>query len=299
MAKLISSQIEQLREIGAYLRQVRQERGISLEDVANQTFIRAVILQALEEGRDENLPEPVFIQGFIRRYADALGIDGQALAKEFMVTPVSVFPTPTMEGTPSTNGVVEPETRENIKVLDKAEDLSSRRSPSWPLIGALGTAVVMVGLLVWGLSNSPVNSPVVEEPQDESAQSQEEAPSEATSEPTGAASPETADAESSQDEEVADSQQPEAPVVAEISLTDRAWISVSVDGNKVFEGILEGGTEETWIAQNSIILTSGNAGGVELAVNGNRATPMGEPGTVQTVTLTPDTNPDTLSQADL
>jgi cytoskeletal protein RodZ len=77
------AQTEQLKEIGAYLRQLRQEQSISTEEVAAKTFIPLRILKALEEGQPEHLPEAVFIQGFIRRYADVLDLDGAALAKTF------------------------------------------------------------------------------------------------------------------------------------------------------------------------------------------------------------------------
>nr|WP_199326799.1 helix-turn-helix domain-containing protein [Nostoc sp. FACHB-888] len=62
------------------MRQVRQEKSICIEEIAARTLIRAGVLQALEEERFEELPEPIFIQGFIRRYGDALGLDGNALS---------------------------------------------------------------------------------------------------------------------------------------------------------------------------------------------------------------------------
>nr|WP_199339529.1 helix-turn-helix transcriptional regulator [Nostoc sp. FACHB-892] len=62
------------------MRQVRQEKSICIEEIAAQTLIRAGVLQALEEQRFEELPEPIFIQGFIRRYGDVLGLDGNALS---------------------------------------------------------------------------------------------------------------------------------------------------------------------------------------------------------------------------
>jgi cytoskeletal protein RodZ len=79
------AQQEQLKEIGAYLRQVRLEKSLRIEQITVKTLIRQVFLEALEEGRYEDLPEPVFVQGFIRRYADALGLDGTALAKKFAI----------------------------------------------------------------------------------------------------------------------------------------------------------------------------------------------------------------------
>ena len=80
MTLLNEAQVEQLKEITTHLRQVRQEKSIRIEEIAAQTLIRAGILQALEEERFEELPEPIFVQGFIRRYGDALGLDGNALS---------------------------------------------------------------------------------------------------------------------------------------------------------------------------------------------------------------------------
>jgi len=76
---LNETQLEQLKEISTQLRQVRQEKSIRMEEIAAQILIRPAILLALEEGRFEELPEMVFVQGFIRRYGDALGLDGNAL----------------------------------------------------------------------------------------------------------------------------------------------------------------------------------------------------------------------------
>ncbi|MBD2561191.1 MULTISPECIES: helix-turn-helix domain-containing protein [Nostoc] len=80
MTLLNQAQVEQLKEITTHLRQVRQEKSIRIEEIAAETLIRAGVLQALEEERFEELPEPIFVQGLIRRYGDALGLDGNALS---------------------------------------------------------------------------------------------------------------------------------------------------------------------------------------------------------------------------
>lgn len=86
MNHLNSTQVEQLKEIGAHLRQYREEQSISTEEVAAKTFIPLRLLKALEEGQLDQLPEPIFVQGFIRRYADAIDLDGAALSKTFPAT---------------------------------------------------------------------------------------------------------------------------------------------------------------------------------------------------------------------
>lgn len=293
MAKLALTQIEQLQNIGAYLRQVRQDKGIPLEVLANQIFIRPALLHALESGNDGELPEPVFIQGFIRRYAEALGLDGQAIAQEFRVTPVDVLPTPDLLATADTNGVVEPETRHSIKVLKQAPPASTlrpSRSSPLPLLLSLVALAAIIGLGIWGLV------------------SRSGSPSRANGTPVAETTPEAPTAE---DGEAADPLEPteteattplveatdteataplEAPVVVSASLSDRSWLSVIADGTNVYEGVAESGFEETWTAQTSVVFRTGNAGGVELSVNGDRAVVLGSSGVVRTVTLTPESD---------
>ncbi|HAX77541.1 MAG TPA: hypothetical protein DCY88_17320, partial [Cyanobacteria bacterium UBA11372] len=83
MAVLNNAQEEQLRDIGMHLQKLRQQQSISIEEVSAKTCIRLRMLKALEEGKLDELPEPIYIQGFIRRYGDFLGLDGNALAKTF------------------------------------------------------------------------------------------------------------------------------------------------------------------------------------------------------------------------
>lgn len=283
MAKLALTQVEQLQNIGAYLRQVRQDKGLPLEVLANQIFIRPALLHALESGNDSELPEPVFIQGFIRRYAEALGLDGQAIAQEFHVTPVDVLPTPDLLATADTNGVVEPQTRHSIKVLELAPPAStlrpSRKAPL-PLLLSLAALAALVGLGLWGLtsrSGSPSRAngtdPVAETTPDAPADDEAAAPSEPENSVDAEAIPPL-----------------EAPVVVSASLSARAWLSVIADGSNVYEGVAESGFEETWTAQTSVVFRTGNAGGVELSVNGDRAVVLGSSGVVRTVTLTPESD---------
>lgn len=59
--------------LGAYLRSRREARGVSLEALARETRIAPRVLEALERGRFESLPAPVFVRGFIRAYLQSLG----------------------------------------------------------------------------------------------------------------------------------------------------------------------------------------------------------------------------------
>jgi cytoskeleton protein RodZ len=70
-------------EIGTTLRAAREARGATLDDAAEATKIRPSHLQAMEEEAFERLPGPTYARGFLRAYADWLGLDTQLLVDEY------------------------------------------------------------------------------------------------------------------------------------------------------------------------------------------------------------------------
>jgi transcriptional regulator with XRE-family HTH domain len=72
-----------MTDICLLLKETRQKYGLTLEDVAQRTYIKLPYLQALEEGRLDALPAPVYTYGYIRQYAKLLGLDGGDLVARF------------------------------------------------------------------------------------------------------------------------------------------------------------------------------------------------------------------------
>ena len=70
-------------DIGVALKAAREFRGLTLQDVADQTRIRRTYLAALEEMRLEELPSRPFTIGYVRAYANALDLDGEAAVERF------------------------------------------------------------------------------------------------------------------------------------------------------------------------------------------------------------------------
>ena len=64
-------------EIGNSLRDARVRQGLELPELETQTKIRAKYLKALEEEQFDLLPGEAYVKGFLRTYADRLGLDGQ------------------------------------------------------------------------------------------------------------------------------------------------------------------------------------------------------------------------------
>ena len=70
-------------ELGSSLREARVRRGVELAQVAAETRIRTRYLQALEDERFELLPGSVYGKGFLRAYADYLGLESQLFVEEY------------------------------------------------------------------------------------------------------------------------------------------------------------------------------------------------------------------------
>ena len=70
-------------EIGGSLREARLKRNLTPADVQKAIRIRDRYLQALEEERWEFLPGDAYVKGFLRTYADYLGLDGNLYVEEY------------------------------------------------------------------------------------------------------------------------------------------------------------------------------------------------------------------------
>jgi cytoskeleton protein RodZ len=70
-------------EIGSTLRQARERRRLTFDQVEAETKIRTRYLRALEEEQFDILPGPTYVKGFLRTYAEYLNLDGQLFVDEF------------------------------------------------------------------------------------------------------------------------------------------------------------------------------------------------------------------------
>ena len=70
-------------QIGQKLKAARESRGLSLGQIYDKTKISTANLEAIESGDIDQLPEPVYVSGFIKRYAECVGLNGQNLVAEY------------------------------------------------------------------------------------------------------------------------------------------------------------------------------------------------------------------------
>ncbi|HET7343907.1 MAG TPA: helix-turn-helix domain-containing protein, partial [Methylomirabilota bacterium] len=104
-----------MASVGAHLQQLRQRKGVSLEEIARTTRVARRYLEAIEADAFDTLPAPVFIRGFIRAYCQALGEPpDEALAifegreGRTVAAPVAprAAPARTVDGEPRARGAV-------------------------------------------------------------------------------------------------------------------------------------------------------------------------------------------------
>jgi cytoskeleton protein RodZ len=71
-------------DFGARIRQAREQRGISLRQIAETTKISVSVLEALERNDIARLPGGIFSRGFVRSYAVEIGVDPEQTVRDFM-----------------------------------------------------------------------------------------------------------------------------------------------------------------------------------------------------------------------
>jgi len=69
---------------GKALKQVREKIGLELQTVSNETKISSKILESLEEENFEKLPALVYLKGFLKSYAQCLGLDPQKVIEDYL-----------------------------------------------------------------------------------------------------------------------------------------------------------------------------------------------------------------------
>ncbi|WP_315787113.1 helix-turn-helix domain-containing protein [Fischerella sp. JS2] len=239
---------EKLVAMGAKLSSSRQEKGLSLDEIVLLTRIPRRLLQAIEEGNLAELPEPVYIQGLIRQFADALGLNGAEFASNF---PIGTH-------------------RVSLKSSWKHTPIGELRPLHLYLL-----YIFMILFSVGGLSQL-LNAnalQAVNNNQNKLKQNQQTL------------------IQSQKFQPVSDINKSVNPQQVQIglTLTEKSWIQVLVDGKVEYEGELPEGTHKTWKAQEQLTVRTNNAGGVLVSINKEKAKQLGEPGKQKEVTIAANT----------
>lgn len=304
-----------LQELGAVFRQERERRGLSVEDVVQRTKISRRNLLAIEAGRKQDLPHPVYAKGFVKNYARLLGLDPEAfataLAAEYFVAEDDFGNDPT---------------RDKPISMTAARNVGSpgRRTGLRGLLLFLLAAAVG-GVILWSMLLEPRRQPVPPPPPPLAAAPVEPEPAPlspdplAASDPTGSegvytppadlppgeAASEAVPAPDATPDAIPDAAAPAKPPAApapvpaqapasaplvgtrvmDIRAVQLCWISAEVDGATVLDVTLQPGEAKAIHFDKALTVKFGNAGGVKVTLD-NKPFPLNaQSGEVRTVTI--------------
>ena len=129
---------------GERLRAAREEKGLSLEEIASQTRIPRRHLESLELSDWTKLPAPTYTIGFAKSFASAVGVDRTEIGDQLRTE----------------MGGSRPEYSTPAEVFEPADP--ARTMPKWLVFGALGAIILVVLLMTW-LNNRSLEQQAEEE----------------------------------------------------------------------------------------------------------------------------------------
>jgi hypothetical protein len=225
-------------EIGNSLREARLRQGLDFTRIEEETKIRGKYLRALEDEQFDALPGDTYVKGFLRTYAEYLGLDGQLYVDEYN----SRFTT-----------------MEEVAATPSATRQRKQRRPveSNFVVVALAGIVAVTVLVVIGLagigSDSPKQTPLV----GTTTQDPTTTPAETTPTDTGSTG--------------APEAQPARLVLT--AVRGGCWMQVragGVNGKLVYEGTLEQGQTQRFVKWERLWLELGAPGNLSAKLNGRR-----------------------------
>ncbi|HET9811993.1 MAG TPA: RodZ domain-containing protein [Sphingomicrobium sp.] len=229
--------------VGERLRAAREEKGLSLENVAAETRIPQRHLESLENSEWQKLPAPTYTIGFAKSYASAIGLDRADIGEQLRAE---------MGGYRNDTATVE-----HFEPADPA-----RTMPKWLVLSAILAIVAVVLVFSW-LRNRSLSEP--ETPAAIQAESNASQPQQRASPPAAVAPSQPAVAQ--------------GPVV--LTAIAPAWIRVTDQGKTLFEGVLQPGQSyRVPVAAVAPQLRAGAPEALRINVGSAVAPPVGPAGEV-------------------
>jgi cytoskeleton protein RodZ len=262
-----------MTDVGSQLRAAREAQGLTIAQVFKATRIKSVYLEALEANRVSALPGPVQARGFVRSYANYLGLDGETLASTLdALGPVLPVATP-----PAAKPIAPVAVKPLTPVPDRSVPRSARsiELPSIPkislggnrdtapaspggvptsvlIIGALVLFVIGAALIISALTSGARPLPVPD-------------PSVPLSGESRVAS--------------VPAQASVAPVSITLTASEHVWLRVMRDGQTAFDGLMKPDETRDWVADDQLIVETGNAAALKVNAR-TRSGVLGERGQI-------------------
>jgi cytoskeletal protein RodZ len=235
-------------DFGGRLRQARERRGISLRQIAASTKISPAALEALERNDISKLPGGIFSRAFVKSYAVEVGLDPDETVRQF----VERFRQDTAP--PSAEAIA-------AAIPEQERTFEAQKRRAARTLGAIAIAVpvlAVAGYVVLRFRNHQSTPP------------QQSAPP-AAAQPVAPPAPALPSAQS---------------INLDVHPTADCWISLTVDGRKVFARVMKAGEHESHPIEHEAVVEIGDAGAFAFSVDGRDGKRIGDTGQVKTLRLT-------------
>ncbi len=232
-------------ELGQLLRDTREQKGLSIAEVEEDTKIRQAQIEALEQDDHSIFSSVIQRKGLLRNYSQYLGLDLNQVAALQDSGEARTDPLPVVSA--------------------GFEPPKGMAITSWLFIDVfLGILIIASAVLVGSViynrwqptvaesSATPTHRPSLASPVLQFTPTDTPLP---TGTPTRI---------------------PSGRLQVDVQIIARTWLEVSADGEPAFRGLIEAGTNWSWFAEDSIAMHVGNAGGVLVTLNGQDLGPLGE-----------------------
>lgn len=295
-----------LMEIGSALREARERKGLSIEAVEERVKIAQSVIIALEEGNKEKFPHPVYARGFVRSYAMLLGLDHQEVCAHF----AREYPVPVeVDHYADDHG---PQITVRLKASNKAPvalwvaailGLAALAVVSWYAYDTyLGKQSVDVSPAAVEPAPQAVTPPATMQAPEQSVPLTQMR--EVSDDPANASNPADLRASSVTDQnasavavpsQIEDEPQAEEPAPGSapdiagkrtmvVSAHSASWLQAKID-DKITDYFLRKGESATLVFSKSLTIKFGNAGGVDLTLDGKPYPLDAKPGEVKSLVV--------------
>ena len=242
--------------IGRALQQARIAAGLTVDDVSSATRVRMNMVHAIEADDFSACGGDVYARGHIRTLAKAVHLDPEPLLDEHGGRPAPTPAAPLFEA-------------ERIR--------PERRGPNWTaaMVAAIVAVIGFVGFTMFQGDDSGNEANVAEG----STPSDSASPTTKTKKPADP-KPEASDS--------AIAAAPQDKVTVRVAAADgRSWIAAKDhNGRMIFDGVLKQGDTKTFQDSSKVHLVLGDAGAIDLFVNGKKIEENFQPGAVERLTYT-------------
>jgi len=266
--------------IGAMLRHARETRALTSDDLARTTRIPLRMIAAMEKDDWSKLPGGIFTRGYLRAYAREVGIDADLLVARFQAEHA---PPPPPEPAEVERAAASREWRVTVRWPELSlPESSAWRRLAWP---AFAAAVLLVLYLTAGRT-APGSHLRPAAPQASAANDRESTASSLGARqeaPVGTAA--MADAAGRGRDIELPLPGTESPLAMEFSVTRPCWVTMTVDGSRQIYRLVQPGERERQQGREFVI-RAGDAGALQLALDGAPARPLGASGEVLTLRIT-------------